>query len=97
MALTDIKRGSRVRALMVSTKTPGEERKDRHNDVKGTLVLDLKVGGMIAIAPETADDSPRGLATSAIHEITEVDDGSLMVQTNNTLYKLNRLDESRAG
>lgn len=89
-----MKQGSRVRLQMMTSKT--EDRAERHNDVRGTLVADVRLGGAVMIYPEKDGDSPKGVHTSMIREISQSDDGTTMVQTMNTLYKLVQLEESGA-
>jgi hypothetical protein len=89
-----MKHGTRVRFEMVSSKT--QDRAERHNDVRGTLLSDVKVNAPVLIAPEFPGDSPKGLATSWVKEIAHGDSGSILIQTENTLYKLTEIVESGA-
>jgi hypothetical protein len=89
-----MKHGTRVRLVMVQSKT--EDRAERHNDVRGTLLMYIQAGGSILIAPEQPGDSPKGLASSMIREISRTDDGATMIQTNNSLYKMTKIEESGA-
>jgi hypothetical protein len=85
-----MKQGTRVKAVMVTTKT--ENRAERHNSVIGTLLADVVQDGMLLIFPEKEGDNPKGLATTQIKELNKTDDGVLMVQTRNTLYKVEVLN-----
>jgi hypothetical protein len=76
---------------MVQTRST--DRSERHNDVTGTLLTGVQPGGAILIAPEVDSDSPKGLMTSKIIELGMGDDGAIMVQTRNTLYRLTEINK----
>lgn len=81
--------GDRVRCALIESKTT--DRVERHNDVKGTLLVDLTVGGNLLIGPEFEEDSEKGLYTSMIQEIHEGNGAYLFIKTMNSTYLLESL------
>lgn len=81
--------GDRVRFTLMESKTT--DRAERHNDVKGTLLVDLHVKGAVFIGPEFDGDSEKGIHTSEIIEIHEGDGAHLTIKTLNSTYLLELL------
>jgi len=86
-----MKQGTRVSVEMVNSKTA--DRADRHNKVVGTLLVDLLKDGMLLVMPTKESDSPKGIATTQIQSLNKTDDGLVFIQTMNTLYKLEVIND----